>query len=121
MFCSLIIFTLKQPLPQYADPTSIPQFCVIYNFSALSILVSCMPAALPGLSCLSVAQQISQSLFDCRHQLYHVSQFKAFKLGEIKKFFRNSLSIPFVEMGIQSQFLTFDFGETFPRIAVNPL
>ena len=46
MFCSLIIFTVKKQLPPHADPTSIPQFCVIYNFSARSILVSCMPAAL---------------------------------------------------------------------------
>ena len=46
MFHSLMIFTPKQQLLLHADPTSIPQFCVICNFSARSILVRCMPAAI---------------------------------------------------------------------------
>jgi len=41
-----MIFTSKKPQLLHADPTSIPQFCVICNFSALSILVRCMPAAI---------------------------------------------------------------------------
>ena len=41
-----MIFTLKKPQPLHADPTSIPQFCVICNFSARSILVRCRPAAI---------------------------------------------------------------------------
>ena len=44
MFHSLMIFTPKKPQPLHADPTSIPQFCVICNFSPRSILVSCRPA-----------------------------------------------------------------------------
>jgi hypothetical protein len=59
MFCSLIIFTLKKPLPPHADPTSIPQFCVIYNFSARSILVSCMPAALEGFGETKISEKLS--------------------------------------------------------------
>ena len=46
MFHSLMIFTPKKPLPLHADPTSIPQFCVICNLSARSILVCCSPAAI---------------------------------------------------------------------------
>ena len=41
-----MIFTPKKPLPLHADPTSIPQFCVICNFSARSILVRCRPEAI---------------------------------------------------------------------------
>ena len=41
-----MIFTPNQPPPLHADPTSIPQFCVICNFSARSIPVRCMTAAI---------------------------------------------------------------------------